>query len=313
MMITVARDLAKIVYQRFEILQQLYPDKKLSMTELQEEARLDLANISRYAKKLQTLELISIEEKEKDKGGKPYKYCSLTYNARRILEPYMKMERDNSATPSPDEISLSLNMLQDSSLSEDFREFIATKLSDLAVRHADWLIERDKARELFKQTVHNPCPTHDLKVGKQLMHLLSHSIPEMLVSKKNREWFLQNIYDPLFEKMADEDQALEIRQWAIGNISRAATLMNDADYRNYAFEKLMKIYYGKSPELSRTVKDEILEFEPGRRGEILKKIREQIAKEPGKTGRGEALMKELVSLWWYDSTRAYAGDKVTEP
>jgi DNA-binding MarR family transcriptional regulator len=301
-----ARALAKLVGQRFDILQQLYPDKELCLTNLAEKTGLNPANISRYVKKLETEELISVKEIEKDTGGKPYKNCSLTYNGRETLEPYMRMERDDGAAPSPDEIRLSFEMVEDRSLSEDFREFIAAKLSDLAIRHADRLIERDKARELFKQTVHDPCPTDDVRVGKQLMYLLSHSIPEMLVTKKNREWFLQNIYSPLFEKMADEKQALEIRQWAIGNISRAATLMNDTSYRYDAFEKLMKIYYGKSPELSKTVKEELLKFEPSCRGEILKKIREQIAKEPEKTARAEALMKELVSLWWYDSTQLIA-------
>jgi len=304
---TPAQNLAKIVGQRFEILQQLYPDKKLCFTELQEKTKLDLANISRYTKKLQTLDLIRIEEKEKDTGGKPYKNCSLTYKALEILEPLMRTECEDSIVPSHDEIGLSFEMVQDRSLSEDFREFIAAKLSDLAIRHADRLIERDKARELFKQTVHDPCPTDDVRVGKQLMHLLSHSIPEMLVTEKNRKWFLQNIYNPLFEKMADEKQVLEIRQWVIGNISRAATLINDTSYRYDAFEKLMKIYFGKSPELSKTVKEELLKFGPSCRGEILKKVREQIAQEPEKTSRAEALMEELVSLWWYASTQLIAG------
>jgi len=287
--------LAKLVGQRFCILQQLYPDKELCLTKLEEKTGLDLANISRYAKKLKTEELISI--KENDTGGKSYKNCSLTFKGREIAEPFMRVERENGDTPSPDEITLSIRMLREKELTEDFRRFIAAKLSDLAIKHADKLIEQ--AKELFKQTVQNPFPAENSKIGNQLMSLLSNSIPEMLAQKKNKEWFLQNVHQPLFDKISDEKQTLETRQWAIAIISRAARLMNDTNYRGNAFEKLMEIYYGEPAELSKTVKEELLKFEPNCRGEILKKINEQALSKPDRTAKAEALLRELFSLWWH--------------
>ncbi len=293
-----ARDLAKLVDQRFDILQQLYPDKEFCLTVLAEKTGLDLANITRYVKKLETEELISVKEIEKEKGGKPYKNCSLTYNGREILEPFMRMELKNVGAPSPDEINLSLDMLQEKGLTEDFREFIAAKLSDLAIKHADKLMEQDEAKELFKQTAQNPFPAKD-GIGKQLMSLFSHSIPGMLAQKKNRDWFLQNIHKPLFDKISDEKQTLETRQWALVIISRAVGLMNDTNYRGTVFAKFIEIYYEQSTDLSNTVKEELLKFEPNCRGEILKKINEQGLSNHDRTAKTEALLKELISLWWH--------------
>jgi DNA-binding MarR family transcriptional regulator len=293
-----ARALAKLVGQRFHILQQLYPDKELCLTSLAEKTGLDPGNITRYVKKLETEELISIKENEKETGGKPYRNCSLTYSGREILEPFMKMERKNGAAPSSDEIKLSIEMLQEKGLTKDFRKFIAAKLSDLAIKHSDRLMEQDKAKELFKQTAQNPFPDDDNKIGNQLMCLLSNSIPGMLAQKKNREWFLQNIHPPLFTKISDENQILETRQWAIKIISRAVGLMNDVSYRGNVFEKFIEVYYANCSELSNTVKEELLKFEPNCRGEILKKISEQALSKPDRTAKAEALLKELFSLWW---------------
>jgi DNA-binding MarR family transcriptional regulator len=290
--------LAKLVGQRFCILQQLYPNQELCLTELAKKTGLDLANISRYVRKLESAELVSIRKTENNAGGTPFSTCSITYKGREIVEPIMRAERENGNTPSPDEINLSIEMLQEKKLTEGFRKFIAAKLSDLAIKHADKLIEQDEVKELFKDTVKKPFPTDYSPIKNQLMSLLTHSIPGMLAQKKNREWFLQNIHQPLFDKISDEEQALETRQWAISIISRVVGLMNDTNYRSRVFEKLIDIYYGKPTELANTVKEELVKFEPNCRGAILKKINEQALKKTDRTAKAEALLKELLSRWW---------------
>jgi DNA-binding MarR family transcriptional regulator len=285
---------AKLVGQRVRILQLLYPDKKLNFTQIADALHMDVGNVSKYARRLQKAGLIQIEEKdrEKDRGGRPYQICSLTNEARPILDPLVKTE-SRDAAPSALGMGFYIGMLQDKRLSEDFREFTAAKLSDLATVKAGELAERKEFRELFESVAEGSALHNDDKVSRQLMSMLTHSIPGLYAQKKNKEWFTLKIYEPLCEKVSDEKETPSTREWALRNMSRVARLTDDSDLRNSVIEKLLKIYFEDSNDLSTVAKDELSKFGPDHRQAILKRALCSIDK-PGKRTKAEALMTGLI-------------------
>jgi predicted ArsR family transcriptional regulator len=289
---------ARLVSQRFGILRLLYPDKKLNFTQIAEVLQMDVGNVSKYAWKLQRFDLIQIEEKnrEGDRGGRPYQICSLTSDGKQIFGPLVKTESLDVA-PSALETSLFIGTLENKRLTEDFREFIASKLSDLATSKADELVEQKDSRELLESVAEGSSLHNEDKVNRQLMSVLTNSIPGLATQKKNKEWFTKKIYEPLCAKVSNEKETPATREWALRNMSRVARLTDDSDLRNSVIEKLLKIYFDDSNDLSTVAKDELSKFGPDHRQTILKHAL-SCTDKPEKRTKAEALMKELISLSW---------------
>lgn len=98
------RALARMVYNRFEILKALYPDREYTMTDLSGIAGIDLGNLSKQingTKKIVGLlevelpsgeTLIDVREEERERG-RPLKYVKLTEAGRKIISPMIEALR----------------------------------------------------------------------------------------------------------------------------------------------------------------------------------------------------------------------------
>lgn len=299
------KDLAKLVSRRFDILHSLYPDKELYISQLAQNLSQNLGNISRYVEELRQRGLIKVQERKKPKGGgKPRRFCALTISSRKILSPILETTKPKLEEKELQEsqVNMLIDVLEDHNLTQDFRGFIAEKLSELAVRNATPLITQERVRDLFEQIVTNPPSTDKDKVGKHLLSCLSISIPQILVDDEVKEWFFSKIYKRLFTLMSHPRKEEKIRRWAMANISKVAMSLDDSNLRNKTIDRFLEIYFKDANGLSNAVKDELAKFKQKSQDEIIRKVRSETDK-PEKRTKAEALLKELISLWLHTSTR----------
>lgn len=264
---------------------------------------MDLGNVSRYIKELREKGLIKVEKRERAQGGKPYKFCVLPDRTRRILAPLLEETRLKAMEKGPPEwqINLFIEMLEDHNVTQDFRVFIASKLSDLAERNAASLVAHKKIRKLFEKIATDPVAPDNDEVGKHLMSCLSKSLPKILDDEKTKAWFFNKVYPSMFAKISDTKKEERIRQRAINNISRVTRLIDDSSLRNKTIDKFLEVYFGDANGLSNIVKDELAKFEQNFQKEVVEKVRSRLNK-PEKKEKAEALLKELISLWLHTSS-----------
>jgi len=125
------KDIARMVDNRFEILEALYPDKEYTMTELSEKTGIDLGNLSKQingAKKIVGLlaielpsgeTLIDVREEERERG-RPLKYIKLTEAGRKIISPMIEAP-SRKETADLEEINFYLDVMKEPSNDENLK------------------------------------------------------------------------------------------------------------------------------------------------------------------------------------------------
>ncbi|MBW2650709.1 MAG: hypothetical protein JRC66_06830 [Deltaproteobacteria bacterium] len=177
-----SKELAGILYRRYEILEALYPDREYTMTELSNKTGIDLGNLSKQINGsknvvgLLELELpsgealIDVREEERERG-RPLKYVKLTEAGRKIISPIIEASRPKKEKPRKnvkfgkryvDELLSVLDPLKSKHVnsravkSEKFRRRVAKLFRDYCAVPRYGLCEHEEVLRTFKRMVDEP-------------------------------------------------------------------------------------------------------------------------------------------------------------
>jgi DNA-binding transcriptional ArsR family regulator len=293
-------DFAKIVKKHYPILQQLYHESELSISQISENLKVDRGNTSRNIAELENEGLIKTHEGlniprvtrsgQLVAGGKPRKLCSLTSRTWRIMQLY---EAEPIKAPTNELVEELLTLVEDKNRTINFRTLVAGKLSDLAIEQPDALIENQRIKSLFMEILSGNSSL-DEKVSRIILSAMTTLLVQRISTKNVKTWFDRQIKEVLFTKVSDEkDQG--INDWATDTLVRAARSSKDQELVEKTIDKLVEVYF-KTGINSKVAKSNLLTFEQKYQKKILEKIT-AYAKAPAKSLLAEELLTTLISTW----------------
>jgi hypothetical protein len=196
--------------------------------------------------------------------------------------------------PSKGQIEELLTLICADNSSSGFREFVAGKLSDIAIEHPEMILKNNQIRIHFEEILSGNSEFEE-KINKKLQSALTISLMQILPDPETKAWFDGKILKLLLEKISDETASEEFREWAIDTLARAARVSKDQKFLTETIDNLIAIYLKKHNN-SETAKNELLEFEPEFQKLILEKIRSYTT-DPSMRSRAEELLTVLISKW----------------
>ena len=299
--IATKEDLAKFTLKRYLILQQLYRESELSVSQIAENLHMDNGNVSRYIDDLETQGLVTTREVTNMRGvtkrghpmagGRPKKLCSLTMRVWRIMELY---EAEPMVDPSKGQVEQLLALIENRDLSTDFRAFVASKFLDIAVEHPDAMLKNDQVKSLFEKVATGDSEFEE-KIIKALRSALATSLAQQMLDRETREWFNKEIRGALLKKVSEETADMGAKEWVTNTLARVARASRDRDLQANTINQFLDVYF-KGGSNSENVKNELLMFEPEFQTLILEKTRTYAA-NPTHRSRAEGLLTALISLW----------------
>jgi predicted transcriptional regulator len=286
-------DLYRLLARSRRILRVLYPNHEMSIYDIAKKTNDYSSNIS---KKIETLQqehiVLTRDEKEKGKGGRPKKICSLSWKGRNIVD---LLEKTSHPKLTQDQIGMLISLMNDTALSANIRSVAANTLSEDALTNSDTVLKNPEIKKMLEQAVSNYSNIEE-KILKSTLSILSATLPYITQNKQTTEWFQDNIYDDLMKITTDETASKPLQQWAITTASRIAQLSNNYQLTDETLRTLLNIYF-KNSELSKLVEDELLKFDTKMQTKVIKKVREYAKREEKKTA-AEDLLQVLIRNWW---------------
>jgi DNA-binding MarR family transcriptional regulator len=265
----------------------------MSISQIAKKIKDSAANVSRKIAALEKKSLIlSREEREEAKGGRPRKICFLTRRAQEIVRPYVETSNPN-LVKAP--ISTLISLLEDRDLSPRTRAVAASILADEALSNSELVPRNPKIRDMFEQTVNNYSRIEE-EIRKGTLSILSASLPHITQNKETATWFHNTIYKSLLRIVSDKTEPPRLREWAINMLSRTAKLSHNSALTTKTIDTLLDLYF-ENTDLSQTAEDELLQFETKFQNQIVEIIR-QNAKNEQKRTVAEDLLQVLIKNWW---------------
>ena len=294
------KELVKIIYRRYEILKELFPDREYTLTELANRVGIDSGNLSRYITSLERNKLVRSEEKERERG-RPFRYVKLTDGVKKIIASFIEATQQKPEKKTEMEqwkIDMYINMMKDSELSDELRYSVANRFFGLFGPSENFasLVRLKRVQELFEETIANP--PIDNKVGERLRATVRSSMARLVHDEKTRRWVLEKLYPHLIKHVEDsEDQT--IWKWALSMIGDIARLADDPKIRNSMIDKIFAIYFNEDIALD-IKREEIARNELAWLASDSKKLLFERIVTKAKSAnpivreRAEALLKELI-------------------
>jgi len=256
-------------------------------------------DMSNYLKELEETNLVeSREEASPEKGMR--KYYRLTDKGRGIVSFFQTLEyhsREWQPKFEPLQVDLCLDVLNDSELSLEFREFAANQLFMFCSNDPVLVAQNKSVQELFKKIVRDP-PLDDKGVGERLRAAVSTSFMRLLTEEKTGEWVLTELY-PHLTRCAEGEKNEIVRRWALSMVGDVARGSSDPEKRNEAKNMLLKIYFADDVELDSGLGDEakkaLLRLDYDSKRSVLSHLKLR-AKDPDPRARlkAEPLLKDII-------------------
>lgn len=244
------KELVKIIYRRYEILKELFPDREYTLTELASRVGMDPGNLSRYITSLERNKLVRAEEKERERG-RPFRYVKLTDGVKKIIASFIEATQQKPEKKTEMEkwkIDTYINMIKDSELSEELRYSVANRFFGLFSPSENFasLVRLKRVQELFEETIANP-PIDD-KVGERLRATVRTSMARLVGDEKTRKWVLEKLYPHLIKHVEDSENQT-IWKWALSMMGDIARLADDSKIQNSIIDKIFAIYFNEDVAL----------------------------------------------------------------
>jgi predicted transcriptional regulator len=271
----------------------LYPDKQMSVTDIAKELDDSAANVSRTINTLHDNALIvTREEREGSRSGRPKKICRLSYKAAKIVEI---IEEPIKPSLTDEQITALITILEDNNLSSETRRTAAGTLTDHAPSISESLLKNPGVRTMFKQAVSNYSNKED-ETKERILSILSASLPYIQSYQDTAEWFHENLYDDILNIIQDPKAPKPLQETATKLLARTARLSKVPATNSNITDTLLSLYF-KNQDLSGTVRDEFIEFEPKFQLRLIEKIRQCTKNEDQRTA-AEELLQALIRYWW---------------
>jgi len=264
----------------------------MSISEIAEALKKSAANISRTVTDLKDNTLIvSHETRGERKAGKPKKICSLTSKAQQIVKVFEETPKHGLTE---DQVSALITLMEDETLSVKTREVAAGTLSEHANSISDSLLRKQKIRKMFKQAV-SSYPVGE-ENRKSILSILSAALPYIIQNQETAKWFHENLYDDFPRIIQDPKVPQYLRNFAIETLSRTAGLGHDPNATSKTIDTLLCLCF-KNEALSKTIENELMNFEAQFQIQIIEKIRDY-AQNQGQKENAEDLLQVLIRNWW---------------
>jgi hypothetical protein len=270
--------LVKLVAKSYDILQVLYPNEKLSVTDIATKLDDSAANVSRTIGLLEKEALIrAAEARDERKGGRPKKICSLTNKAQQIVGVFEQPLKPGLADP---QISILIALMEDKTLSPKTREVAVGTLCDHAASISESLLGNQKVRPMFKQAV-NSYSNEEEEMEKSTRSILSASLPYIFENQEKDEWFYRTFFDDFLRISKDPSAPKPLREYAIDTLSRTARLSNHPATISRTIDALVSLYF-QNQDSSDTVRNELFKFGTKLQLQTIEKIRQHANNEDQK-------------------------------
>jgi hypothetical protein len=184
----------------------------------------DIAYLSKLTDKLKEAGLLEVIEKPRDRGGRPYKVCSLSslgWNLLTAIEKAFKPAEPETKRVEiePWKIAECLDIMEDNTWSMDVRYNFAYKLFTIVDSDpVQALSKNDELKRRFEEWIANP-PLDD-KVGERIRAIIYKSMGRVVKDKAMGGWVLSKLYPNMLRLLSHSDPKIQV--WAIGMLTDIA-------------------------------------------------------------------------------------------
>jgi DNA-binding MarR family transcriptional regulator len=221
-----------LIYRYYDFLEKFLPTfhegaqelPRYTLTQLVDLTGKDTAYLSKLTDKLKEAGLLEVTEEPRDRGGRPYKFCSLSPLGVKLLDAIEKaIESAETKTKrveiEPWKIAECLNIMEDTTWSMDVRyKFADMFYTIVSSDPVQALSKNDELKRRFEEWIANP-PLDD-KVGERIRATISTSMTRLVKDKAMREWVLSKLYPNMLKLLNHGDP--KIQAWAIGMLTDVA-------------------------------------------------------------------------------------------
>jgi hypothetical protein len=265
----------------------------MSISQIAKKIKDSPANVSRKIASLDGKSLIlSREERDEARGGRPRKICFLTRKAQEIVSLFEKISKPTLAKA---QISVLIALSENNELSLATRKVAAKTLADEALSNSTLVLEYPKIKDMFDRAVNNYSGVEE-DVRKGVLSILFASLPHITANKQTAQWFQNTIYPGLQKIASDAAETTNLRERAINILSKTAMLTNDPNLTTNSIDFLLDLYF-KNTDSSKIVAYELVKFEDKHQTRIIKTITHNIKIEERRSA-AEELLQLLINNWW---------------
>ncbi len=229
----------ELIGKNYRILDRLYPDYELSITDLATVGNMDRANLSRKVTEKGEFRKYSVlntrkEPRPKHEGGRAYTMCSLTEETRVILTTVHKLKQKEEK-PLMEQYAFFAKLITNRDFPEDFRCSCLENLKDEFTRNPQ-IILKTKLKDYFETIAEKPFSIGE--VGK----LLRKSLPiEQLLHEKGGKLWLKELYNKWMINVENSEKEEKIRDWSISMATRF--LVRFPDMTEKVLTRFLKTYW----------------------------------------------------------------------
>jgi DNA-binding MarR family transcriptional regulator len=221
-----------LIYRYYDFLEKFLPVfregvqefPRYTLTQLVDLTGKDIAYLSKLTDKLKEVGLLEVAEEPRDRGGRPYKVCSLSSLGVRLLnkieEAFKSAEAETRRVEiEPWKIAECLNIMEDNTWSMDVRyKFAYTLFTIVDSDPVQALSKNDELKRRFEEWIANPPP--DDKVGERIRATINISMTRLVNDNAMREWVLSKLYPNMLKLLNHSDPKIQV--WAIGMLTDVA-------------------------------------------------------------------------------------------